>query len=1097
MDLFKEIIEPSDSSYINGLVPELRALYVYNLYKEKKENIIVVASSLFEANKLYTLISDFTNDVLFFPMDDFLTSEALAVSPELKIKRLETLNELISNSRKIVVTNLMGYLRFLPTKKDYENSILKLEVNKEYKNEKLVTKLFNLGYEKEVIVNKTGEVAVRGFVVDIFPISAPNPIRIEFWGDTIDSIREFDVNTQLTLNKLDSIIINPNTEFIVNKEVPFEKQKQKYLPNYVSVVNIKDYLNNSLVVFDDYNALKVNYELLVDEMLNYSVSNEEKGMKYMFSLEELTDNHELYFLSFDNVVKTKLDAKVYKSSEVDPFSGSIDDINNRLNSYINNNKKVIICLNNRYHVNKLLEELENDKLVFTNLSNIVSNKINLVIKTLQCGFIYNDYVVISENEIFNKKDSNYKYKTNFKMGTKIRDINKLNPGDYIVHSTYGIGQYVGLKTLTKNGLKKDYLEIVYRDQDKLYIPVEKLELISKYSSNDGLKPKLNKLGSTEWEKTKLRVRKKIENIASDLLKLYAKRHATPVFAFNKDDKNKIKFEKEFSYNETGDQLKVTEEIKKDMEDPHPMDRLLCGDVGFGKTEVAFRAMMKAVLSGKQVAFLCPTTILSSQHYSNAIERFKSFAVNIVLLNRFTTFKKTKEILAGLKEGTIDIVIGTHRILSDDVKFKDLGLLVIDEEQRFGVKHKEKIKQYKNNIDVLTLSATPIPRTLQMSMAGVRSLSLIETAPTNRYPVQTYVLAENKEVIRDAIYKELSRQGQVFILYNHIDDMDKKQAELERLVPDAKIITAHGRMDKTEIEDVMMKFINKEYDVLLCTTIIETGIDIPNVNTLIIIDADRFGLSQLYQIRGRVGRSERIAYCYLMYDKHKILSEVATKRLKVIKEFTELGSGFAIAMRDLSIRGAGDILGSEQAGFVDSVGIELYLNMLNEEISKLKGEKVETEDNETSQPLVDVETSIKDNYVYDDELKIEIHKKINSIDSKDKLDQVRRELEDRFGTIDQEMLVYMHEEYFEKLAHSLGINKIKQTKNFIEVELSKELTQLIDGEILFEKVTAISRMFRFTMRFGRLSIILDTIKLEKHFIYYLIDLMEALKESLKK
>ena len=534
-----------------------------------------------------------------------------------------------------------------------------------------------------------------------------------------------------------------------------------------------------------------------------------------------------------------------------------------------------------------------------------------------------------------------------------------------------------------------------------------------------------------------------------------------------------------------------------MEDPHPMDRLLCGDVGFGKTEVAFRAMMKAVLSGKQVAFLCPTTILSSQHYSNAIERFKSFAVNIVLLNRFTTFKKTKEILAGLKEGTIDIVIGTHRILSDDVKFKDLGLLVIDEEQRFGVKHKEKIKQYKNNIDVLTLSATPIPRTLQMSMAGVRSLSLIETAPTNRYPVQTYVLAENKEVIRDAIYKELSRQGQVFILYNHIDDMDKKQAELERLVPDAKIITAHGRMDKTEIEDVMMKFINKEYDVLLCTTIIETGIDIPNVNTLIIIDADRFGLSQLYQIRGRVGRSERIAYCYLMYDKHKILSEVATKRLKVIKEFTELGSGFAIAMRDLSIRGAGDILGSEQAGFVDSVGIELYLNMLNEEISKLKGEKVETEDNETSQPLVDVETSIKDNYVYDDELKIEIHKKINSIDSKDKLDQVRRELEDRFGTIDQEMLVYMHEEYFEKLAHSLGINKIKQTKNFIEVELSKELTQLIDGEILFEKVTAISRMFRFTMRFGRLSIILDTIKLEKHFIYYLIDLMEALKESLKK
>ena len=1085
MGLFKEIISLSDNNYVNGLVPELRALYIYNLFEQKKENIIVVASSLFEANKMYTLISDFTSDVLFFPMDDFLTSEALAVSPELKIKRLETLNELISSNKKIVVTNLMGYLRFLPKKKDYEDSILKLEVNKDYKNEELVKRLFNLGYEKEVVVNKTGEIAVRGFVVDIFPISAPNPIRIEFWGDT------------LTLNKLDSIVINPNTEFLVNKEVPFEEYKQKYLPKYVSVSNIKDYLDNSLVVFDDYSALKVNYDLLVDEMFNYSLSNDEKGMKYMFSLEELTSIRELYFLSFDNVVNDNLDAFVYTSSEVEPFSGNALQINNRLNDYINKNKKVIICLNSRYHVNKLLEELENDKLVFTDLDNIVPNKINLVIKTLQYGFIFGDYVVISENEIFNKKDTNYKYKTNFKMGTKIRDINKLNPGDYIVHSAYGIGQYVGLKTLTKNGLKKDYLEIVYRDQDKLYIPVEKLELISKYSSNEGLKPKLNKLGSSEWEKTKLRVRKKIEDIAGELLELYAKREATSGFAFSKDDENQLEFEKEFSYSETVDQLKVTEEIKKDMESPHPMDRLLCGDVGFGKTEVAFRAMMKAVLSGKQVAFLCPTTILSSQHYNNAIERFKSFAVNIALLNRFTTPKKTKEIIEGLKQGTIDIVIGTHRILSDDINFKDLGLLVIDEEQRFGVKHKEKIKQYKNNIDVLTLSATPIPRTLQMSMTGVRSLSLIETAPTNRYPIQTYVLAENKEVIRDAIYKELSRDGQVFILYNYIGDMDKKQAELERLVPDAKIVTAHGRMDKTEIEDVMMKFTNHEYDVLLCTTIIETGIDIPNVNTLIIMDADRFGLSQLYQIRGRVGRGERIAYCYLMYDKHKVLSEITTKRLKVIKDFTELGSGFAIAMRDLSIRGAGDILGSEQAGFVDSVGIELYLTMLNEEIAKLKGDKTESNENESSQPLVDVETSIKDNYVYDDELKIEIHKKINSIDSKDKLKQVRRELEDRFGTIDEEMLVYMHEEYFEKLAHSLGINKIKQTKNFIEVELSKQLTELIDGEVLFEKVTDISRMFRFTMRFGRLSIILDTVKLDKHFIYYLIDLMEALKESLKK
>ena len=1097
MGLFKDIINLSDARYINGLVIELRALYIYKLFKEKNENIVVVASSLFEANKIFSHILDFTNDVLFFPMDDFLTSEALAVSPELKINRLETLNELVSTPKKIVVTNLMGYLRFLPKKENYQNAIISLETNKDYKMDDLITKLYNLGYSKEVVVNKTGEIALRGFVVDIFPISSPNPIRIEFWGDTIDSIREFDVDSQLTLKKLDKVVINPNTEFLVDREIAFEKQKQKYLPKYTDVVNIRKYLDDCLVVYDDYNALKVNYDLLVEEMFNYGVSNDEKEMKYMFSLEELENSKELSFLSFDNVIKRELDAKVYTSQEVEPFIGNIEAINNRLNSYINKNKKVIICLDSRYHVNKLLEELENDKLVFTNLDNIVLKKINLVIKSIQSGFIYDEYVVISENEIFNKKDTNYKYKTNFKMGTKIRDINKLNPGDYIVHSAYGIGQYIGLKTLTKNGLKKDYLEIVYRDNDKLYIPVEKLELISKYSSNEGLKPRLNKLGSSEWEKTKLRVRKKIEDIASELLELYAKRETTSGFAFAKDDENQIEFEKEFYYNETVDQLKVTEEIKKDMESPHPMDRLLCGDVGFGKTEIAFRAMMKVVLSNKQIAFLCPTTILSSQHYNNALERFKSFPVNIALLNRFTSPKKTKEILNGLKQGTIDIVIGTHRILSDDVDFKDLGLLVVDEEQRFGVKHKEKIKQYKNNIDVLTLSATPIPRTLQMSMAGVRSLSLIETAPTNRYPIQTYVLAENKEIIKDAIYKELSRKGQVFILYNHIDNMDKKQDEIAKLAPDARIISAHGRMDKTKIEDVMMKFINREYDVLLCTTIIETGIDIPNVNTLIIMDADRFGLSQLYQIRGRVGRSERIAYCYLMYDKHKILTEVATKRLKVIKEFTELGSGFAIAMRDLSIRGAGDILGSEQAGFVDSVGIELYLTMLNEEIARLKGEKSEEKENENSQPLVDVETSIKDNYVYDDELKIEIHKKINSIDSKDKLQKVRLELEDRFGTIDEDMLVYMHEEYFEKLAHALGINNIKQTKNFIEVQLSKQLTELIDGEILFEKVTDISRMFRFTMRFGRLSIILDTIKLEKHFIYYLIDLMEALKESLKK
>lgn len=1097
MSIFDEILNVTDANYIGGLVPELKALYITQLSKNNDKNVLVVANSIYEANRMYTAISNFTNNVLFFPMDDFLTSEALAISPEFRITRLETLNEVINGSGKIVVTNLMGYLRFLPRKEHYVNNIIKLEKNKDYPMDELINKLFNLGYERETIVNKTGEIAPRGFIIDVFPISSNNPIRIEFWGDTIDSIREFDVDTQLTIRDLNDITIYPNTEFLTDKDCDIEKRKQKYLNEFESVTNISDYLDEPMVIYDDFNSLETSYNLLCEEMFNYSVSNEEEGIKYMNTLDEVRVSKEKFLLNLDNIIESKIDSRFYNSKEIEPFIGGLDDINNRLNIYINSKKKVIICLNNRYQINKLLEELENDNLVFTNEENIVSNKINLIVKHLQSGFEIDNYVVISESEIFNKKDSNYKYKTNFKFGTKIRDINKLNAGDYIVHSVYGIGQYIGIKALTKNGLRKDYLEILYRDGDKLYIPVEKIELISKYSSNEMAVPKLNKLGSSEWEKTKLRVRKKIENIAGELLELYAKREAAVGFSFLKDDENQIEFEKEFPYTETVDQLKVTEEIKKDMESPHPMDRLLCGDVGFGKTEVAFRAIMKAILSKKQVAFLCPTTILSSQHYNNAIERFKSFPVNIALLNRFVSPKKTKEIIEKVKEGKIDLLIGTHRILSDDITFKDLGLLVIDEEQRFGVKHKEKIKKYKTNIDVLTLSATPIPRTLQMSMAGVRSLSLIETAPVNRYPVQTYVLAENKEIIKDAIYKELSRNGQVFILYNHIDDMESKMTELQKLVPDARIISAHGRMDKNEIEDVMMRFINKEYDILLCTTIIETGIDIPNVNTLIIMDADRFGLAQLYQIRGRVGRSERIAYCYLMYDKRKILSEIATKRLKVIKDFTELGSGFAIAMRDLSIRGAGDILGSEQAGFVDSVGIELFLNMLNEEMRKLKGEKVEEVNATDSQPLVDVETSIDSKYVLEDELKIEIHKKINSIDSKEKLTSVKEEIEDRFGAIDESMLIYMHEEYFEKLAKTIAIKNIKQTKNFIEVELSNELTEQLDGSILFEKVSDISRMFRFTMKFGRLSIILDTVKLDKHFIYYLIDLIDAIKDSMKK
>lgn len=1096
MTIFDNLLKPTTSKTIVGLNNELKALFVYNKFKEQNKSLIFVTSSLYEANRFYQIFSNYTLDVVLFPMDDFLTSEALAISPELKITRLETLKEII-NDKKIIVTNLMGYLRFLPNKDLYRNNFIKLSNNQDYNIEDLVAKLYSLGYQRETVINMTGEIAVRGFIVDIFPVGNDNPVRIEFWGDTIDSIREFNVDSQLTINRLSDIVIEPNTEFITDKNINSTNFNHRELVNYINPSSILDYIDDGIVVMNDYNSILSSYELLTDEMIEYSInSGLDTKTRYMNELTLNISNDIYYLMNFDNNLNNK-DIYQYKIIELDNFIGTSEEINKRLNKYLKDKYTIIICLSSRYKMNKLISDLDNDNIVITNEEDIIDNKINIIIKNISSGYIIDNYVIISEKELYNKKEINYTYKSKFRFGNKVRDINKLEIGDYIVHNVHGIGIYCGIKTLVKNGLKKDYLQLEYKGQDKLYIPVEKLELISKYSASDGTAPKLNKLGGTEWQKTKLRVRTKIENIAGDLLKLYAERERAIGFAFNKDDENQLEFEKEFIYDETSDQLRVVEEIKKDMEKPHPMDRLLCGDVGYGKTEVAFRAIFKAILSGKQVALLCPTTILSTQHYNNALERFKSFPVEIAVMNRFISTKNQNSTIKKLKEGKIDLLIGTHRILSDDIQFKNLGLLVIDEEQRFGVKHKEKIKQYKNNIDVLTLSATPIPRTLQMSMAGVRSLSLIETPPINRYPVQTYVLEENKQVIKDAIYKELSREGQAFILYNHIDDMESKAREISQLVPEARIVCAHGRMDKKDLEDVMIKFQNREYDILLCTTIIETGIDIPTVNTLIIIDADCFGLSQLYQIRGRVGRSNKIAYCYLMYKKGRTLSEISTKRLNVIKEFTELGSGFSIAMRDLSIRGAGDILGSEQAGFVDSIGMELFLRMLNEEVNRLKGNEVAKEEEVDAQPLIEVSTTISDNYVLEEDLKIEIHQKINKIDSYESLDSIKEELEDRFGTLSDEIIIYMHEELFEHMASELKITKVNQTKNFITVSLPIDISNNIDGDKLFMEVCSLTRKFRFSMKNKELMITLDTINLDKHYIYYLIDLLKIIKNSIKK
>ena len=1084
-NLFKK-----DAHEIIGLNFELKSLYILDKYKKENKSVIFVTSNLHEAEKVYSELTHHTDKVWFFPMDDFITSVAVAASPELKVTRLETIDNIINNEKGIIITNLMGYLRYLPSKETFKQSYITIETGKEYNMETLIKKLFALGYKKETTVNMTGEIATRGFVLDIFPLNLENPVRLEFWGDEIDSIKEFDIDTQLTNKKIDKITIFPNTETLI-KGSEFDTPHRK-LANEPGVTNIAGYLTKKITIYDNYRTILANYEMLYEEMVNYSKSIEiDPKTKYMFSLEEVLDKDPIIF---DDINESKK-AITYHNVEIPEFPKKAEEINKRLNDYLKLHKTVIICLNSRYQINKLLDYLENSNITYTNENNIFPGKINIIVKTLNEGFQIDEYVVITEKELYGKKAEN-NYKTKFKYGTRIKDITKLSIGDYVVHGTNGIGRYIGLKSIVKNGIKKDYLTIVYRDNDKLYIPVEKIDLITKYSSSDGAVPRLSKLGSNDWQKAKARARKHAEDIAADLIHVYAMRESQKGFAFEKDNEEQIAFEKEFPYEETKDQLRVTEEIKKDMESPKPMDRLLCGDVGYGKTEVAFRAIFKCILSGKQAALLCPTTILSDQHYKNAIERFKSFPVDIAILNRFVSSKKVKDTLDKLAKGQIDLLIGTHRILSDDVKFKDLGLLVIDEEQRFGVKHKEKIKQYKNNIDVLTLSATPIPRTLQMSMTGIRSMSLIETPPMNRYPIQTYVLPENKEVIKDAIEKEMARGGQTFILYNHVQNIETKRVEIQNLVPSARIGIAHGQMDKTNLENVMIDFINKKYDILLCTTIIETGIDIESANTLIIMDADHFGLSQLYQIRGRIGRSDKIGYCYLMYDNKKVLSEVATKRLKVIKDFTELGSGFAIAMRDLSIRGAGDILGSQQAGFIDSIGIELFMQMVSEEINKLQGKKIQDKEPNDKMPLIDVQTSIDDKYVSDEDLKIEIHKKINSINSYKSLNQVKHELEDRFGKLSEDLIIYMHEELFEKEAEKLNIKHIKQTKTTIEITLDKNITNNLDGEKLFSEVSDLSRMFRFSMKMGNLTIILDTVKLDKHFIYYLLDLLKIINDSLK-
>ncbi len=1051
MDRIFDILNYESGKSISGLTTELSVFCVINKFRNVDGNVLVVTNSVYEANNIYKMINNYTSNVSIFPMDDFITSVAIAISPEFKATRLDVLNQ--NFKHQVIVTNLMGYLRFLPSFDSYKENVIDLTTNKVIKRDDLVKKLDLLGYKRESLVTSTGEYAVRGFVLDVFIMGSANPVRLEFFDNEIESIKEFDIETQLSTKVLDNVQVTPFSE--------------QFSDNNSSLF---DYISPDWTFFIDRPQIDAAYQKLQSDITEYFERKNETYHKLMFDFDDIK------YCSYNNLDKFdySIDDINLNSKEVTNYRGNFESLKSDIDKLLLGGYSIYFCTKNVDLKNQLID--------------IYNKKISIFPFEINKGFMFDKYAVFSTNDIYGKNDDKIVYKNKYHFGKKVKNVNQLEIGDYVVHVGYGICKYVGIMSITKNGLAKDYLQLNFAGNDKIYVPVENINNLYKYGDADGTAPKLNHLNSTMWAKTKATIKKKINDISEKLIKLYRERSQTTSESY-KDVPEEDIFASEFVYELTKDQIKAIDDINNDLRSSKPMDRLLCGDVGFGKTEVAFRAMFKTVYNGSQVLYLCPTTILSKQQYESAVDRFKNFPIEIALVNRFTTQKEYKRIIEGLSSGSIDIVIGTHRLLNDDIKLRKLGLLVIDEEQRFGVSHKEKIKEVKTNVNVLTLSATPIPRTMKMALSGVRDMSIIDTPPVDRYPIQTYVIEDNDLLIKDAIYKELSREGQVFILFNSVERIISKASLIKKLVPDANICVAHGQMSKNELESIMEDFINHKYDVLICTTIIETGIDIPNANTLIVYDADNFGLSQLYQLRGRVGRTNKIAYTYLLYKPGKILSETATKRLEAIKEYTELGSGYRIAMKDLSIRGAGDIIGSEQAGFIDSIGISLYTKLISESLSGNDSDLLE-ESNEGSS-LINVETHISDDYVSDDDIKIEIHQLINTVVSSQTFNNVKSELENRFGKLPTEIEIYMYEEWFDSMAKSCNINKVVQNERFVEITLPKNISKNIKGDTLFIEAMQISPNFKF--KYINESIVIQFFikKDDKHFLYYLVPLFEKI------
>ncbi|MEI5994509.1 transcription-repair coupling factor [Enterococcus sp. 4G2_DIV0659] len=1096
---------------ITGLAGSAKTLVMTSGFKEKKKKVVVAVPNLYYGNQL---VEDFRNvlsdeEVYLFPVDEVLSAEMAFSSPEARAERVATLNFLLTDQAGIVVVPVAGLRKYLPSKKTWAQNQLHWEIGGEVELDALAQQLVLMGYERQSLVGKPGDFSIRGSIVDVYPLNSDYPVRAELFDIEIDSLRYFEADTQRSVGNIDSVVLSPMTDLVFAKEdlVYGEKQlnnalekrvaiakeaaEKEFLQEYFSQLatswsqgiptdtahyytdflyekktTLLDYLpEDSLVFVDDYaRILEAEREIIREENEWQVLKLEEMrvfpeqtfGVDFHDQVRKMsfaTTFFSLFQKGMGNLRFQAIHNFQYRSMQ--QFFGQMPLLKTEMDRWQKQDQTVVVFVPTKERSQKV-EELFRDfdiSSVTASFDQLIEGKIQLVEGSLQSGFELpvEKIVAITEKEIFHTTTKKRARRQTVSNAERLKSYSDLKTGDYVVHANHGIGKYIGMQTLEVDGVHQDYITILYQNDDKLFIPVTQLNLIQKFVASEAKSPKVNKLGGSEWSKTKRKVSSKIEDIADDLIQLYASRESEKGYAFPPDDAFQKEFEDAFPYSETDDQLRSTAEIKHDMEKTRPMDRLLVGDVGYGKTEVALRAAFKALSNNKQVAFLVPTTILAQQHYETMLDRFEGFPVEVGLLSRFRTKKQQSETIEKIKHGQVDIVVGTHRLLSQDVNFSDLGLLVIDEEQRFGVKHKERLKQLRAQVDVLTLTATPIPRTLHMSMLGVRDLSVIETPPENRYPIQTYVMESNPGAIREAIEREMARDGQVFYLYNRVDTIEQKVEELQALVPDARIAYAHGQMTEVQLENTLFDFIERQYDILVTTTIIETGVDIPNANTLFVENADYMGLSTLYQLRGRVGRSNRVAYAYFMYEQQKILNEVSEKRLEAIKDFTELGSGFKIAMRDLSIRGAGNLLGAQQHGFIDSVGFDMYSQMLSEAVARKQGKNIQ--DQKTSVEIdLGIDAYLPTTYISDERQKIEIYKRIRQLENMDMYDELEADLLDRFGEYPDEVAHLLTTGQIKMDGDRALIETIRKKQQEITFTLSKIGTKTYNVEQIFEALS---------------------------------------------